>query len=342
MLILAVASLVLGALTWRFVEQPFRNKKHSHYVSGRPAFFLASVLAAFCIAIGVHGYLSEGRMRYWEGTTTPTQLRAYQLLTQAKSGQGIWDNGDCVFRVETLDEAAESRLIMCHKKYGSGIAIIGDSHAAELLGVLEESRSQALFIADFSQGMCRPHSPLPRCKYEKVLRLLEKHPALFHDVIYEQAGAHLFVDERGRATDRNWFLNLHIDEPVRGFTLNTDYIDAVIVYLSKIIPYARVTWLRPRIEPQIRESDIIRLGCNHAFTLRPNLQKLFEDLDQAIQLRVAKTAIHYISQIDLLQFDIKQDFMSCDAIYWIDGDHFSPAGRQRFGKRVTLEKLLQP
>jgi hypothetical protein len=152
----------------------------------------------------------------------------------------------------------------------------------------------------------------------------------------------LFLDEQGKATDRNWFLNLHIDEPVRGFKLNTDYIDAVIVYLSKIIPYARVTWLGPRIEPQIRESDIIRLGCNHAFTLRPNLQQLFEDLDHEIQMRVAKTTIRYKSQIDLLQFDISKDFMNCDAIYWVDGDHFSPAGMQRFGKRVTLEKLLQP
>jgi lysophospholipase L1-like esterase len=86
----------------------------------------------------------------------------------------------------------------------------------------------------------------------------------------------------------------------------------------------------------------MRLGCNHAFTLRPNLQQLFEDLDQEIQMRLAKTTIRYKSQIDLLQFDIKKDFINCDAIYWIDGDHFSPAGRKRFGKRVTLEKLLQP
>jgi hypothetical protein len=133
-----------------------------------------------------------------------------------------------------------------------------------------------------------------------------------------------------------------MNETVPDFTPNIDYIDAVKVYLSKITPYARVTWFGPRIEPQIRESDIVRLGCSHAFVLRPNLQQVFKNLDQTIQKRLADTPIRYKSQIDLMQFDIKHDFINCDAIYWVDGDHFSIEGKKHFGNKITLEKLLQP
>lgn len=339
MLVLAAAALALGALSWRYVEQPFRQKAHPRYVSNHRALIMACGAAVTLMGIGIYGHITRGLFDLWVQHSPPSRVRAFTLMdtAQAKQVSHFYDNGDCVFRINALTPEVESRLGGCRKKYGQGVVIIGDSHAINLFFVLKKHAQHTPFILGLSQGMCRPHSPLPICFYDKFLALLERHPDLFRDMIYTQSGSYLFDvnPEQHRISDSP------IDARVPDFDMNAAFVDAVAAYLVRLKPYGRVTWLGHRLEPQIRDKRIIMLGCDYPFALRPNQQEVFTRLDETVGKRATQAGIRYVSQIDMLQFDMAHDFMSCDVTYWTDTNHFSEAGEARFGDRVTLKKVLE-
>lgn len=340
MTVLVAASLVLGTLTWRYVEQPFRRQTHPRYVADRRALMLLGTMLGILFAAGLYGYASHGRLALWTAHASPNQVRALQLL-EAEQPPRFYDNGDCVFMANMVNDVIEARLAACHKKYGPGIAIIGDSHAMNLLFELRPQAMHHPFMAALAQGGCRPHTPAANCYYDALRDFLATHPGIFRNIIYEQAGFYLFQVPRGHDADRATFADLPIDTPVPDFVPHTRYIDRVAAYLSSLAPYSRVTWLGPRVEPLIRRNTMIHLGCDYAFHLRPNQQQLYQKLDDAIRDAAAHSPIHYRSQMDMVQLDMARDFISCDTTYWKDGDHYSAEGEIRFGKRIPLQSLLK-
>lgn len=341
MLALCAASLLLAAFSWRVIEQPFRNKQHRYYVKGRAGLWLAISTAAIIIAIGVHGHLTNGRFDSWKHSAPANEVKAYKLIDAERSRDFAYDNGDCVFNVNTFDDVAAERVKNCTVKYGGGVAVIGDSHAMNLFHVLRAANDTPYLIG-LGQGMCRPNAPLPTCNYKPFLELLEQHPALFRDVIYEQSGWILMTDKHGEIIEQDEISGLPLNARVPDFTGKDADIAATLNYLDALTYYTNVTWLGPRIEPEISENAIVHLGCDHPFALRPNQEKVFKDLDTQIANAVAKTDIHYSSQMDLMQFDMAKDFMDCEVTYWKDRNHYSEEGEKRFGERITFETILGP
>ncbi len=331
---LTLLSLALAAITWKYVEQPFRNKQHSRYVPNRRALPLALVTAFLLLAAGAHGGFTSQHQSHWEKHATPQQIRAYQLLEEAKQQPAYHDNDDCVFRIKSLTSEVESRLLSCHKKYGKGLAILGDSHAMDLYYMLESQLEHRKFVADFSQGKCRAHSPLPICVYDKFPHLIKNNSALFDTIIYEQAGSHLLLDSHQREIDSSFFSGLPLNSAVPDLAFNGPYIDTVIAYLLPFTKHSKVIWLGPRIEPQINENAVIQFGCDYPFMLRQNQAETFQQLDRAIQSKLYDMPIVYYSQIDMIKFDMAKDFISCDRTYFMDGDHYSPEGERSFGQRI--------
>lgn len=337
MLALVALSLLIAWASWKWVEQPFRQKSHPRYVANRPALMLACTIATILVAIGIHGHVTDGRIQYWKTHVSESRVRAFELIDAARQAQvsHFYDNGDCVFRINALNENVESRLVDCQKKYGKGIAVIGDSHATNLFYVLRVQAQDHPFMLGLSQGQCRLHSPLPSCYYEKLFAIVKKYPNLFRDIIYEEAGSHLMNKEGVKAA----LLDLPIDGMVPNYLPSYHAIDEVIGSLAQLTPYARVTWFGPRIEPQIRDRVITRLGCDYPFALRPNQTEVFKKVDEAIADRV-RPPLRYVSQIDMMQLDMRNDFITCKTTYWPDGDHFSLDGEKYFAERITLEKIL--
>jgi hypothetical protein len=62
-------------------------------------------------------------------------------------------------------------------------------------------------------------------------------------------------------------------------------VDAVIAYPSVLSQRAPLVWVDLRIEPQIPERVLIRLGCDHGYDLRPGQREVFENLDRACRQR---------------------------------------------------------
>lgn len=340
MVLLCAATLLLGALTWFAVEQPFRNQQRQCYVGNRAALRLLAIALAMLMGAGAYGYFTHGRLAVWTRFAAPNQVRALQLLEEAEPPR-FYDNGACVFMTNVFTPIIAARLESCHRRYGSGIAIIGDSHAINLFFELKPNAEKPPFVVAIAQGGCRPHTPAPNCCYDALQDLLGKNPTMFHNMIYEQAGFHLLMTPHGRDADRAAFSDLPMDATVPDFVPHRAHIHAVREYLSRLAAFGRVTWLGPRIEPLIRENLVVRKGCDYPFHLRPNQEALYHRLDAAIAADTKASPIHYRSQMAMVQLDMARDFISCDTTYWKDGDHYSEQGEQHFGQRVTLPGLLK-
>ena len=339
MLALAAAALLLGALSWKFIEQPFRYKHHPRYFHNKSAAKIGVLVAIIFTIIGVSGHYISARLGAWNAYAQPKQVHTFALLESVRPAH-VYDNGDCAFMANEFTAAVQERLIRCHAKYGPGIAIIGDSHAISLFFVLNGHRGTHPFIADIAQAACRADRPEPSCYYDALQTLLAKHAGLFRDIIYEQSGAFLFTDAQGNQTSKHTFVDAPMDARIPDLTPDTQAIGRITNYLTQLSQHSRITWLGPRIEPHIRKNVVVHYGCDYPFALRPNLAENFHHLDATIQTQLAHSAIRYRSQIDLLQFDMAKDYIICDAAYWKDGDHFSIHGEERFAERITLDKLL--
>jgi peptidoglycan/LPS O-acetylase OafA/YrhL len=334
MAVLCGATLPLAWFTWRFVESPFRQKSRM----SRQAIFAASTAAGTAlVAIGVAGHVSDGREQLWLENQPPVTARTYELLREIdEEAASQFDDGDCRFNSPQLSDAEERRLLACHARHGPGVAIIGDSHAIDLYGAVTTTHPDAKFVFGATRGFCRAHDPRPSCPYDEFLAFVEEHRDVFSLVIYEQAAFYLVRNDERRA-NRRMFTRIPLDEPVAGLYPNVPLIAKVHGYLAELSHYAPVLWFGPRVEPHIDRDDILRLGCDHPFTLRDRQEEVFDALDERIAETVGDAPnFDYLSQNDAFGYRFPEDFMTCDALYWSDGDHLSTDGERRFGERYDL------
>jgi peptidoglycan/LPS O-acetylase OafA/YrhL len=341
MLGLAALSLGLGWLSWRFVEQPFRRGPRPALPS-RTAVFAASAAAmsAF-ISLGAFGHLSNGFREVWM-LANPAHAKVYAMLAAAEGERPtLPTDGACRFESGTLDDAVVRRLADCHALHGPGIAVIGDSHARDFYrGYFQTANTPFLF--GLVEGGCRPHETRAACDLAGFVDLVSGKTELFASVYYTQAGFHLLETvqgERGRSIIRNVSLTEPMD-PSR-YRAIADHVAAVLDYLGALGRVADVTWIGPRIEPHIPRQWLLLRGCGGRFDLRTGQRRTFETLDRAVATAASQAQVHYVSQIEAVAFDMARDFMSCDALYWSDGDHWTSVGAEVFVGRLLASGALR-
>lgn len=135
MIFLAALALGLAALSWRFVELPFRQQPS---ISGRHIFASAGAgIAAFSIiaALALHGDWSRQRF-------TPEQL-AHIDPPQSRRIECAW--------ITPLSQAPGVRLCNLNEGAGQPVLLWGDSHAQaladELTGALKAARLPGFYIS---------------------------------------------------------------------------------------------------------------------------------------------------------------------------------------------------
>jgi len=133
---LALASFALAALTWRYVEQPFRSGPHRMLLPTRPALFGASLagIAAFA-AFGFTGLASDWSNARLTAKMTPFYSAALYPSVDLRPIPNCYDlnaNPD-------LDSYAEviCRVYEADGAPSSTIAVFGDSHAQAILPALD-------------------------------------------------------------------------------------------------------------------------------------------------------------------------------------------------------------
>ena len=138
---LAVASFALAALSWRYVERPFRGKSG---VLSRPALFGASAgVGAALVAVGLHGEVTKGWLsRYPEALGAVLAARDDRDPRQKQCLSTKPNAGGCIY-----GKAGATPTM----------ALWGDSHAAiyaVMLGRLAGEKGDALL--SFTMPACPP------------------------------------------------------------------------------------------------------------------------------------------------------------------------------------------
>ena len=145
MLMLVFLSGALSYLTWRFVEQPFRNKQNNFWTR-RAIFSISSLAACVFISAGVYGFVSHG---------LPDRFDLSQMQkSYLSSALASPERGRC--------HSDAKNLILPENacRYGGGdasIAVFGDSHAVELAYELgKKAAENDMGVRHFSFSACGP------------------------------------------------------------------------------------------------------------------------------------------------------------------------------------------
>lgn len=339
MLVLAVASLALAWVSWKFVEAPFRTRAT---FQRKQVFALAGLASALMIGLGVLGNASQGFNEAYRARLTPEDRVLWDQIVHANTHPmdlAMPDDGDCNFWGVELDARFSQRFEQCSKKYGQAVVALGDSHAMNLYSLLHRS-GFSKFLVGIAQGGCRPPMGAPNCPYGAFTEFLSTHRQSISLIVYNQSGQYLIgEDDSGRYGDyRDW------KPPVPSLPTNPKNVAKTLEYLQGL-QHGNIVWLGPWVEPamSLRNLKALRGDRTHVVDV---VSRNFIDLDRtlATDVRERLPTIRYISSIDLLAYDPKQYVLIGNCITFRDEDHFSECGEEILGARIVagLESHRSP
>lgn len=333
MLFLVALTYALAYASWRWIEQPFRRPGKTWIALPRVLFLFAALTSFGLLAVGGAGLASKGNDRLWR-QANPEQAVTLDLIQEARRDSGLsTSDAPCRFNLTAITQDDVQRIHDCAARYGPAAVVLGDSHALDMFNALTKV-SQTPFLLGVANGGCRPAEADKACPFEPFLNLALAQPALFGDILFVQSGAYLLLGPDGREGSRQMFTRAASRKPLPEFGVNAQAIGRIQGYLKALqssgIP---VLWLSPRIEPHVSANVVLRGGCKAELELRPGQTAAFERLDAAVARAAAEAKTGHLG-IAAYGFDITNDFMTCDMIFWSDGDHWSARGEARFGARL--------
>lgn len=162
---LALASLLMAYVSWKYVECPFRDRKR---FQRKPIFAMAVVGSAFFAAVGLMGHMRKG---------FPERSEAFAGFS---SIQTLADSRCHAEPGRTLEQLAAGDLCREGAQVTPTMAIVGDSHAGVIfqsVGKLGAERGFSSYA--FSDGYCAPLMNFRMSKYqpadcqERLMRVME-------------------------------------------------------------------------------------------------------------------------------------------------------------------------
>lgn len=335
MLGLAAAALGMAFLSWKYVEAPFRKRD---VIAQKTLVLSASLTSMLLICIGIFGFIFQ--LEIFRATKSTEQFDAYQFLEKARLGSSIYlsenyyNDRKCKFSVTNLTPSVAERLENCFQTFGSGILVVGDSHATNLYHSLAENSANSLqqFLVGITKNGCHLPTDKAGCQYIEVLDFLKENPTAFNNIIYEKAG-YLMIE---RSQEELRFTSSKQDAAFK-----SDVVSGVGAYLDELGAFSRITWFGPRLPPLVFPKEYLQNGCAHAYTPSQQHVSAYANLDTFLQSFSESKGWHYVSQQAMFDFNYPSDFGDCERLLWADGTHYSKTGEAHFGSRNTLLDLLE-
>ncbi len=324
---LAVVALILAYFSWRFVEQPFRDRRR---FDRNRIFILAALASLTFIGIGAYGNHTKGFESYYiEHRLVGEERELYLLIrkhTEGDPDRNRVDDGRCVFATRAIDEEFERRYAACAGVFGQSLIVLGDSHAINLYNIIAKAEIDK-FVVGVVRGGCRPHDDRPNCHYPEFDRFLERNAASVGALIFHQSGSYLFRDRRGNVDSWLSF------RPGAPFFVDGRNIERIDAYLNRLGGLVETYWLGPFVEARVDLNDlnVLRDGLK---ILDQSLTN-FGELEVELKSRTAapENRYRYVSLFDILA--IERDFLKVGScITYRDKDHFSDCGEDLLAPKL--------
>lgn len=325
MSVLCILVLFCAYLSWRYVERPFRDRTFT----GRKWVAIGAMIgSAFFVGIGTAGILSRGFEQAYLMTLNDRQAKLWRASHDRPNDIG------CKFPTAEINAAIESRFSGCAHDHGKAIVVLGDSHGIDMYQAISLN-SRYPFIVGLVQGGCRPQSPDPECHLPAFSAFINKHSQQILKVFYNQAGLPLLASAAAMAS-----IGPDHDGSISTYVTDSKKLQVTIDYLKSIAGMVSTVWLGPSLEPgqSVKLVRKLAMSCRAAdIGIDVSLDAALRRLDRDLKSTVLDQTNHieYFSTIDALKFSKQEDIYDCNAIYWVNGDHWSLAGEERFGARIV-------
>jgi peptidoglycan/LPS O-acetylase OafA/YrhL len=318
-----IVLFTLSILSWKYIENPFRNKKiinNNLFIK----IIFSSIVFIFIFTLILENLskksLNEKILFFLnssEKNNIYTQIKKVRKETY-NFEQSNYDS--CKIATIEIDKKFEDKFKYCKNKYNKKFVLfLGDSHARDLFLSYTKIKKNDDFVVGFLPQGCRPALNYKECiiKYESFKNFIIKEKNNIKLVIYTQSGS-------------KFLKNLSI------LPIEKDVIVKTINYLKSLDLYEKLLWIGPNVEPNIPMNfTAVKIISNKKFSINEN--RFIKNVDTALESMTKKNKINYISRIQIINYDSNIDFYVNEKfLTYIDNDHWSSFGYIYFGTKLFL------
>lgn len=236
-------TFVLAFITWKFVENPFRNKSKINLKTIIIGSISASLLL---ISIGITGVLTNGFEKIYKNKLTQTELAFFknaQEITKIRNSKDKHFNyPKCFIKYSESDEF-HSKFKKCIEKYGPAIITMGDSHMDNLRRSLTHTKKYN-FIVSIGTYHCHAYhyyeeNSKNECDLANAINFLNAEASNINFLIYNQLGSY-FITDKNKITLNN--INVKNIEKSELY-IDKNRIQKTIDYFENVADNIKVIWL---------------------------------------------------------------------------------------------------
>jgi peptidoglycan/LPS O-acetylase OafA/YrhL len=315
----------LSYLTWRYVENPFRNRKKHEQNKIFQLSIISMLIVSFCGLLFKESFHIRKMLQ-------PQQMERYEAMLEADkshTNQAMFNSG-CKFWSNEFNSGFIKRFEECTEVYDKAVFILGGSHGMDLYNAVAMN-APAKFIVSVSRGFCRAHRFVhelniePKCQYEDFKEFAQKYSDHISVVLYTQTPDSLFNTQS--------FYNTTTAD------LAINRVDEVVDYLSEIKINYSLNVLMIGMLPPLSKSPIdwsYKLPIEDQFNsiVTKNSIDLTKYVDSVFELKLKKHDIVYITKFEGFQLNIPTDLINEGGITYSDKRHISNNGEKLFGTRL--------
>lgn len=322
--LLGLLSLAIAYLSWRFIEQPFRNRAR---IGRRQVFVLAGITSSVAAMIGT---------LFVTGNTVPLRVldpvsyARYQIIDAAHPLNNPMVNDDCHLWRGSFTDSFKSEFDRCAAAHGKAVFITGGSHGMDLYNAIARSSTYP-FIVSVSRGFCRPHRilrvrrPPRRCHYEDLMAFAIEHSEAIDVLFYTQTPDRLFTAEMESAERQD--LSVAAIEDVLDYLATLRERSGVDVVIIGMLPPLLVG----PSEFDFRRPIAEQITASYS----PRLLALTRYTDSVFAEHAASVGIDYVSKIDAFGLRLPDDVLIDGQFTYSDRRHLTAVGERYFGRRLV-------
>ena len=316
---------VFSFLSFYFIEKPFRNKKRI----ARSKLILTTISAILLlIVVSAYAIYKNGEINY-KNTAINNALMSPEYDDQICK----FSTGDPNFFLE--ENAFTIRFNQCLKtKNKKFILVIGDSHGVDLFNSLS-SLSSYDFIIGLNQKNCRPVNNKD-CIFSNALYFAKMNKNKIKAILFKMKGSYMLTDISGGKFER---LSSYRKIPIK-----KEIINQRLFYYAKLKKINYDTYfIGPHLEPNIKINRNIYKVLKNEESIKPLINFDLVEVDKYLKSieYIENIKFNYISTIDLINYDYKNDFLVDNKFTFSDTDHWSKFGESYFGEKIFLHNDIQ-